>query len=155
MIYLSRNEVWNYFSMTKDKMAIEWFDIYKVDVKEIDLQHKYFVGLLNKLYMAAKEHETVDMDKFLDEIAKYADLHFETEERYFDKFIYENAEEHKEEHRKLRSEIDKFLAKNKGLTENKEALCLELLEFMENWLQHHLVEQDRKYVKCFHENGVK
>ena len=136
-------------------MAIEWFDIYKVDVKEIDLQHEYFVGLLNKLYLAAKKKDTKQLDKILADVAKYASAHFETEERYFDKFNYENAEEHKGDHQKMKAEVERFLEKNKGTVENKEVLCLELLDFMEEWLHNHLVQQDAKFVKCFHENGIK
>ena len=33
--------------------------------------------------------------------------------------------------------------------------AFELVDFLEDWLINHLMIVDRKYIKCFHEHGLK
>jgi hemerythrin len=133
-------------------MAIEWFDVYSIDIKEIDLQHKHFIGILDNLYQTIKKGEAKELDRILKDLSDYAEMHFATEERYFDQFNYENAEEHKKEHRKLAADVEKFL---KRKDKNKVIICNELLEFLEEWLHDHMANQDQKFTQCFKKHGLK
>lgn len=130
-----------------------WSEEYVLGIKEIDAQHEKFVKMLGDLYLALhdrKEDET--RNSIFEELYNYIKYHLATEEKYFDKFNYEGAEEHKKEHEKFREKVDSF-AKNK--TEDNYKTSIDLLDFMENWLIDHVNDMDKKYVKCFKDNGLK
>lgn len=76
--------------------------------------------------------------------------HFATEEKYFDKFKYANAKEHKEEHIRFRKHIDKMSQAKEGHLE----LSFELIDFLEDWLINHVKDMDQKYVECFKSHGL-
>ena len=133
-------------------MSIQWNETYSMEVKEIDDQHHHFIDILNQLYEyinLGKPRE--ELSDILGKLIMHTELHFATEEQYFDKFNYEFAIQHKELHNHLKAQVldfhEKFLAKEKDIT-------LDLADFLENWLVDHLANQDRKYIKCFHEHGL-
>ena len=133
-------------------MPIKWDISHSVNVKEIDEQHQHFIRILNHLYEAVS-HATdqKELKVILDELVTYTDLHFKTEEKYFDKFHYENSAEHKDEHAKLREKVADFYKKYE---EGKAEISVELLDFLEDWLVEHLDVQDKKYIDCFNKNGL-
>lgn len=133
-------------------MPIQWNDSYSVNVKEIDEQHKKFIEILNQMYdFIYAQKDKLEIRKILDQLTEYANLHFKTEEGYFDKFNYENSVEHKEEHKKLKNQVVDFYKK---IESGQVEISLELLNFLENWLVDHLEIQDQKYVKCFNDHGL-
>lgn len=132
--------------------TIVWNEDLSVNVKEIDDQHKHFVGLMDELYGAITGNKADEMlGGIIDNVAKYAGFHFSTEEKYFDLFHYEHADEHKIAHAALVAEVEKFVADK---SENRTALAMKLLDFLENWLVEHLEIHDKKYTKCFNEHGL-
>ncbi len=133
-------------------MPIKWDTSHSVNVKEIDDQHQRFIQILNKLYESVSHaREQSELKTILDELVSYADLHFQTEEKYFDKFHYENSAEHKEEHTKLKKQVADFYERY----EKKETeISIKLLDFLEDWLVDHLDGQDKKYIECFNKNGL-
>jgi hemerythrin-like metal-binding protein len=123
-----------------------------VNVKEIDEQHQKFIEILNNLYehISTKKPRSELEDLYKKAVA-FAALHFATEEKYFDKFHYEFAEEHKLEHAKLKKQVADFY---KEFQENTRDITFDLIDFLENWLVEHLVLQDKKYTTCFNEHGL-
>jgi hemerythrin len=75
--------------------AIKWDESYVVGVGVIDEQHKHFVGLLNNLYESLESKHTENVQVIIQDLTDYADHHFKTEEDYFDKLHYPDAEIHK------------------------------------------------------------
>ena len=133
-------------------MHFLWKPEYKFDIKEIDAQHQYFVGLIDGLYDSILNNLTrEELGKILDSLVAYAADHFKTEEKYFTEFNYEGAAEHKIKHQELTTKILDFQKKFK---ENKTDISIELIDFLEDWLVDHLINLDRKYVDCFHEHGL-
>ncbi|HNX11129.1 MAG TPA: bacteriohemerythrin [bacterium] len=133
-------------------MYFKWKPEYSFDIKEIDDQHRYFVSILDKLYDSiVKKSPRQELGELLKAIIDYATNHFSTEEKYFDKFNYEGAQEHKEKHRELK---DKILDFQKKFNENGVDISVDLIDFLEDWLVNHLLNLDRKYVDCFHEHGL-
>ena len=133
--------------------GFEWKEEYSVGVELIDTQHKMFVGILNDLYAAIMaQKEDLILDDIFDQLVKYTEFHFQTEERYFDEFHYEGAEEHKAEHARLCAEIAALREKKEGSLKSNP---FELLDFLEAWLIEHIMDMDKKYTTCFHEHGLK
>lgn len=133
-------------------MPITWSQEMSVGVKEIDEQHKVFVGIMSDLYnLMFKGATEPEMSTLIKQLEAYKTFHFATEERYFDKFSYELADEHKSEHRKLEAKIAelKLRLKNEG-----ETALSDLLDFLEDWLVEHIEINDKKYTTCFNKNGL-
>lgn len=132
--------------------TIEWTQELSVNVKEIDDQHKHFVALIDDLYAAIMSNKAEDLlDGIIARLVEYAGFHFRTEEKYFDQFHYEFADEHKMAHIALTNQVQAF---RNDMSENRTALAMKLLDFLENWLVEHLEIHDKKYTKCFNEHGL-
>lgn len=131
---------------------IKWQPEYSVGVAMIDKQHQRFIDILNELYSAIQSSKTEELEGIVSELAAYTKIHFDTEEKYFKEFNYEHAIEHTAEHRRIISEVDKFIHRK---DENQLKVCFELLDFLENWLIEHLAMMDQGYTKCFNSHGLK
>lgn len=135
--------------------TIEWGDEMKLGIKEIDDQHKKFVEILNQLYEATIQDKAKDvLDEIITRVIEYAEVHFKTEENYFEEFGYEKTKEHKEAHEKLLSQTLAFKKEHEQF-KGVDFLSWQLLEFLENWLVDHLETEDKQYVECFRQHGLK
>jgi hemerythrin len=130
-----------------------WKEEYSVQVAEIDNQHKVLVGLLNKLYDAfmKKEHTRL-MGEFITELTDYACTHFKTEERYFRKFNYAETEKHIGEHNNFTQKVSQFKT---DFEQGKIVMSMTIMNFLREWLTNHIMVSDKKYIDCFHKNGLK
>ena len=73
--------------------CIKWSNDFSVGVKIIDSQHMHFVSIMNNLCNAMDRGQEMNViNTVLDELAEYAVIHFETEEKYFHEFNYEKTE---------------------------------------------------------------
>ena len=132
--------------------TIAWTSDMSVGVKEIDDQHKQFIQIMADFYTAFGENKAqLEMESILNRLIEYAILHFETEEKYFDKFNYEFKDEHKKEHAELE---EKVLVFQERFQKEGTGIVAEFMDFLIDWLVNHLEAQDQKYVKCFHDNGL-
>ncbi len=133
-------------------MYFEWKDEYALGIQEIDAQHKTFVGILNSLYEASlKPDSATEIADIVQQLIGYAGYHFATEEKYFDLFQYEGAEEHKAIHHNLTKRVLEL--KDEFAQKGQETIPA-LLDFVEDWLVNHLNTYDKKYAPCFHEHGL-
>lgn len=132
---------------------ITWSGLYSVGVEEIDDQHKRFFALIGELFQA--NDSGVDTETLppylLKELAAYAEYHFATEEKYFDLYHYEHAEEHKSEHRMFKERVAELTTHHESGGADTIAL---LAEFMGDWLANHIAQSDKKYMQCFKEHGL-
>jgi len=130
----------------------KWLDKYSIDIEEIDNQHNTLLSIMNHLYTAfMKKRVSEEIDEILQRLHDYAKYHFNTEEKYFKKFGYEKASEHKKLH-------DTFLEKIADMKTDIEILdtsvIYRIMSFLRNWLTNHIQIEDKKYVECFKKHGV-
>ena len=132
---------------------IRWNESLSVNVAEIDRQHRKLVSLINELDEAMKQGKgKAVLGKTVDSLVQYAVTHFRTEERYFDRFGYPDTDGHKKEHaafvRKASEIKDKF-------EQNRNFLSIEVMNFLINWLQNHIMKSDKQYSQFFNDKGLR
>jgi len=132
---------------------MKWKDTYSVGVEEIDNQHKGLVSTLNELFDAMSVGQANDiLGNIINKMIRYAVIHFETEEKYFDEFDYALSDEHKDEHDRFKDEVQHFKV---GFDAGNIVLSMEVFKFLKDWLINHMMVEDQKYKQCFQENGLK
>ncbi len=131
---------------------IEWKDSYSVGVKQIDEQHKKLFAHINDLYSAMQEAKDNKMlGKLLDDLSDYVDYHFGTEEKYFEEFKYPEKDKHLAQHKVYTDKIKSF-RDDYGNKQN--LLSFSVIDFLEDWILTHVTGEDKKYTKCFNDNGL-
>jgi len=134
------------------KELFKWQPNYSMQVASIDVQHKKWIGIMNKLYQVfASSKNRVDILKILQEMKTYTLFHFRMEEKYFDQFKFEEAEKHKQLHAEFVATLNKF---KKDYENDSTALTYEMMLFVQNWLSNHILVEDKKYSKLFNEHGL-
>lgn len=131
----------------------KWKKGYELGIIVIDKQHKLFVGILDQLHSAIIESRAdSELLGIYRKLETYANAHFRLEEGYFKKFGYDKAKEHINKHRNFRFNI---LAIKSIMAHDKSMASALLMDYLKDWLIHHVKEVDRQYVRCFKEHGLK
>ena len=129
-----------------------WTDELSVHVKEIDEQHRALVGMINRLHRAMVESRgRAEQQSIIEEMVHYAATHFAVEESYMRRFHYDGMTAHMAAHAA-------FSTRAKGLSQRSRGagfiLTAEVLDFLKDWLQKHIMGTDRGYMECFARNGL-
>jgi hemerythrin len=132
---------------------IQWTDALSVGINEIDGQHKKLVGWINELNEAMREGKgKAVLSHTLMGLGSYTKEHFATEEKYFAKFGYPETDDHIRQHIRF---VQKVSDMKKGFDEGRMGLSIEVMNFLSEWLKHHIQGSDMKYAPFFIANGVK
>jgi len=131
---------------------ITWSKDFSVNVREIDVQHKLLVEKINQLHQSLLDNKGREAQKIIiQEMTDYANVHFETEEKYMRSLNYPAYQLHKAEHEKF---AEKAYELQMRINRTGYVLTLEILSFLKNWLQEHILGTDKQYSAFFNENGV-
>ncbi len=113
---------------------LHWSADYDTGIEEVDLQHRYFVVLINRLHKELlTSQDELYCSALIEELFKYAMFHFLSEENIMFKIGYPDLEEHRKRHFDL---LDK-LSLRASQRHNEE-----LLEFLVEWFFHHVQQDD-------------
>lgn len=131
---------------------INWTDQLAVGVKDIDTQHKMLVDLINSLHTHMVAGDANDlMGKVLDKIIEYTGFHFATEERLMAAHGYPQSPAHKHEHAKL---VQTAVELQKKVKSGQAHVTMETMNFLRDWLQHHIKESDKAFGAYLSAKGV-
>ena len=135
------------------KIFFPWKPEYSVKIQEIDEQHKKIIDMLNRLYTAFmnKEHDQ-QIGKIIEELEEYTVYHFGTEEKYFYRYGFPETKEHMLKHINFTDKIKTF---KEDYKQNNSSLTFQVVNFLKDWLNHHILIEDQKYVELFTKNGLK
>lgn len=122
---------------------IEWSEDYITGVDIIDKQHQTLIRIYNKQLDYRDSFKGYDaLKKTVDRIEKFSKLHFRTEEALLRKHDYPDLDYHLHEHKKLKETIEKFSVEIK---KGNSYLSGEYLEFIKDWIEHHIKFEDIKF----------
>ena len=119
-----------------------WKQEYSVGYPEIDKQHMKLFALADELHgamMAGKGKEI--LGQTLSNLIAYTKVHFAHEEALMRKHGYPDYPKHKVDHDTLTARVVGF---KKDFEANRTAMTVGVLQFLKDWLSHHIGETDRK-----------
>ena len=131
----------------------EWSSRFLLGVPDVDKHHKYLVWLINKIYdkhMGGASAANVGL--IINELIEYAAYHFEAEERWMKIDSYPKLAEHKAEHEGF---SERVISYQKSLNAGNAVLLTELLPFLEEWVNAHILDSDGDYGRFRAANGKK
>jgi len=124
---------------------MEWSDKLSVGVAQIDNEHKRLLALLNELNRALESGTGLGaLSGVLDGLVHYAAYHFTHEEDQFLRSGYPAYDAHRLQHQALTARVKEIYGEFQSGGEEAE-LPGEVLEFLKNWLYHHIMESDRDF----------
>ncbi|HEX8947628.1 MAG TPA: bacteriohemerythrin [Dissulfurispiraceae bacterium] len=130
-----------------------WDGKFSVNIKEIDDQHKKLFDLVNNLHDAMKAGKGKEaVGKVLNELISYTVYHFGTEEKLFQQYGYPEQTKHKKEHEDLTKKATDLKGKfDKGDI----AITIEVMNFLRDWLNTHILRTDKAYSAFLNGKGLK
>jgi hemerythrin len=133
----------------EDLIMVEWNNKYKLGLEEIDKQHKKLFDLAEEIYNLLKSDLIVDkynrIVDLINELRDYTAFHFSEEEKYMESIKYKKLFTHKMEHLKFIDTVTKIDLDK--IDENQDAYILELLDFVTNWIDNHILHTDLKIIE--------
>jgi len=133
-------------------VLLEWKAAYSVNIADVDKQHKHLIDLINRLHaaiLAGKANEV--LADILTDVAHYTVYHFETEEKLFEEYDYPQSEAHKNEHANL---VQQVTTLQKKLGEGEKVLTIDVMNFLRDWLQDHILGSDAEFGPFLNSKGV-
>jgi len=122
--------------------TIEWKDSFNVNIETIDSQHKILIRVFNDLGNAMEEGKGKEVVKdTLNRLVDYTQFHFSAEEELMAQYEYPEYGPHKRAHDDLKKKV---IALNERRNDEGFVLRLEIIYFLKNWLQSHILETDKR-----------
>jgi hemerythrin-like metal-binding protein len=137
------------FKLLRSLNTISWSDNFSVGVNALDDQHKKIVDLINSIIAKPK---ILKSDEILNELIRYSREHLDYEEKLLKENGYDAFDSHKNLHAHY---LEKFNELNEISNTNYEEFSTNLKDFLCDWWQHHILEEDMKYKPFFEEKGVR
>jgi hemerythrin len=121
----------------------EWNPKYSVGVELFDDQHQRLFSLLNQLHDGMRSgHSKTILHAVLLELNTYVEEHFSAEEAAMAFHCYSGLAAHRDEHDKLRAQVQSFLKKCEA---GELTLNVEIVNFVLQWLTVHIMKTDKEY----------
>ena len=89
-------------------MYIRWSELFETGITEIDNQHKKLVEIINNLYESYSSNENFDFNIIINDLIKYSEYHFTTEEKLFKNSKYPFTKEHLKIHSEFKEKVIEF-----------------------------------------------
>lgn len=129
-----------------------WKREYSVGVDVFDAHHKKLVKYINEMLLAESAPDRSEkVSVTLGKLIKYARMHFDAEERYLELSGYPEKKSHKKEHEAFVKQVVSWCAK---ANYKDQQVYDEVCQYLQDWLQHHILEIDMQYSFYFKENGL-
>ena len=124
-----------------------WTSELELGIEEIDNQHKELVRLANVLHdeISGPAPQREAIGAVLEGLVDYTHNHFIVEEVLFQQQNYPETPAHQAQHNRFTGTAMDLLMR----FEDGEEVSIEALEFLKDWLVHHICKVDRAYLPFF------
>lgn len=135
--------------MNNKMELLSWSSEFELGVEEIDLQHHYFLTLINRLYHALQSDGDRERQvALLKELNAYVKFHFISEENMMRFSHYDRFTEHQRHHYEL---IDQLNVREAGLnTRYDRDEAEKVVEFLVHWFKEHTTGEDKQFSEFLH-----
>ena len=134
-------------------MLMNWKEEYKLNIENIDKEHKtlFELGndLLNRIYV---DKDQIEIKRSIDELIEHTKTHFANEEILMKQKNYYGINKHLAEHENLIRSIEKKYDKIIKAEDIEEKA--KFLTFIIEWIIRHIIDEDRKFGKFYHGNDI-
>jgi hemerythrin len=124
-------------------MTIQWSTAFELGHERIDAEHRIFVRLLNEFATRVERGaDTGMLARTLNEIRKFAEFHFVSEENIMEELDYPRSDEHHGVHAQLLEAFD-------GLMRDMASGAIrpqEVQQALVDWFTLHALQEDQKLV---------
>jgi hemerythrin len=129
-------------SENRASYVIEWRDAFKVDIPQLDEEHRHLFELVGALNLKS-------MDKTINELVDYVVTHFSNEQELMEKSEYPEFDAHLKLHEEFSLRVADFLGSGQAWTEDQ---IQQLRRFLNKWLVGHILTHDRRFSKWYIEH---
>lgn len=123
----------------------EMKDEYLTGIPEIDAEHRRLFEIAEEAYQLSQNEFIPDkydnVRAILEELREYTKMHFAHEEAYMESIGYKKMFTQKVQHDAFRSKLEELDFSN--IDEHSEEVISEILNFLTDWLVHHILENDK------------
>lgn len=134
-----------YLGKQGEQNMYEMKEEYLTGIEMIDKQHRRLFEIAEETYQLVKNdllHDKYDqIVGLLNELRDYTKEHFKAEEAYMQKIGYKRMFTQKIQHSEFIEKLDEIDLDE--LDENQESVIYDLLNFLADWLVHHILENDK------------
>jgi hemerythrin-like metal-binding protein len=131
---------------------VQWNSELELGIKEIDEQHRRLVDILNEvIHRKTSGSAGRKLEQIIEDLVDYTDYHFKAEEQIMERFGYGGLAEHRRMHDGFSDRLRVlYLNTASGDGERTD----EILDFLKEWLLHHIMKVDRQYAGLVNEKGL-
>jgi hemerythrin len=130
---------------------LEWKTVYSVGVKELDQQHRTLLDLINDLSAENTDHGLRRSLIVLNDLIKYAELHFITEEDLMRLHGFSGLNMQQSEHEAF---VKKVFDLDRQLEGGNLEVFSETVYFLKDWFITHVLGTDMEYKAFFKSKNV-
>ncbi len=120
-------------------------DEYRTGIERIDLEHQKLFEIADRAYETLMDEFIPDKYDYivdiLNELKDYAATHFQHEEEYMISIRYKKLISQKASHEEFIEKISSYDLN--AIDENQKGVVLELLDYLNDWLIHHIIGSDK------------
>ncbi|MCL4432693.1 MAG: bacteriohemerythrin [Epsilonproteobacteria bacterium] len=122
-----------------------WTSNFETGIELIDDQHKKLVDILNQLAAhLANRCDEIKLNEIFDELADYANYHFQSEEKIWSEYFHEDEWYINHEHTHG-SFIDEIVAlRNNTNSIPLDDVVYDVVTFLSKWLAYHILDTDKR-----------
>lgn len=129
-----------------------WREAFLINISQMDVHHKRLFEIANSIAETLRSGAEVGLlAKSFEALIDYTHYHFAAEEALMERYGYPETASHMQRHRKLELQVAEYYENisNGGMPSDAE-----FLQFLKDWLVHHILEEDRKYSAFLNARGV-
>ena len=132
-----------------------WTSAMSVGVPELDEDHRVLFRIINQLAESKENDDHVGiLRQSLYSLLRYAEFHFAREEKVLAACEFPAMTHHKQEHRAFTNHMRKLAeALDDEELPAAEIVNQELLDYLKDWLNHHILIEDMSYRKLAESNS--